>query len=219
MRLRLALFDLDGTLVDSQAHIVGAMGAAFDAVGRTPPPRDEILGQVGLSLPLVMARLAPGDDHATMLAAYKDRYQVLRAAGPANLYPGIGAALNALHARDTVLVGIATGASRGGMTAMIDTHDLRPATAQCADDHPSKPAPSMVLAALAETGVDPDDAVMIGDSAYDMQMARSAGVFALGVAWGYHAPDQLRDAGAAEIVADAAELVPALDRYWRTSDG
>jgi len=79
-------------------------------------------------------------------------------------------------------------------------------TIQTSDDHPSKPAPDMILAALKETGIAPDLTFMIGDTSYDMQMARAAGVHAIGVAWGYHAHTQLREAGAEAILHDFTEL-------------
>ncbi len=217
MTPRLALFDLDGTLVDSQRLIVAAMGAAFDAVGRTPPGREAILSQVGLSLPVVLDRLSGGVAEAQrerMLGAYRATYFSERARAPALLFPGIRAALDALQARGDVRVGIATGASRRGMRAVIETHGLRPATAQCADDHPSKPDPGMVAAALAETGIRPGWAVMIGDSVHDMRMARAAGVFALGVGWGYQAGHELLAAGAEALVAEPGDLVRILDEHW-----
>ena len=81
------------------------------------------------------------------------------------------------------------------------------ATIQTADDNPSKPHPSMILKAMAETGVEPEHTVMIGDTSFDMEMARSAGVGAVGVGWGYHTADRLHAAGAHVVVADAAELL------------
>ncbi len=222
MMPRLAIFDVDGTLVDSQRLIVAAMHAAFCAVGRRPPCRETILAQVGLSLPLVLDRLSGGAPEAErererMLDAYRATYFRERARMPAPLYPGIRAALDALQGRADMRVGLATGASRRGMRAVIEAHGLRPATAQCADDHPSKPDPAMVLAALAETGIPPASAVMIGDSAYDMRMARAAGVFALGVGWGYQTADELLAAGADGLVEKPAELVRGLDEIWENA--
>lgn len=222
MRLRLALFDLDGTLVDSQAHIVAAMAAAFAAVDRPPPPRDTVLAQVGLSLPVVIDRLSGGIAavrRERMLAAYKEAYRIERAKAAAPLFSGIQEVLDELSRRDPILWGIATGASRRGMRAVIEAQGLSPATAQCADDHPSKPDPAMVRAALKECSVRSRDAVMIGDSTHDMAMARQAGVFALGVAWGYQSEDDLRSAGADGIVAAPQDLIEALDERWRGPGG
>lgn len=217
MRPPLALFDLDGTLVDSRRHILHAMGAAFAALGRPVPPGDAILSAMGLSLPVVIARLAgdlPPADRERMRQVYLAAYHAERLRGPAPLFPGVAALLAGLQARRSVLIGLATGASRRGMRAMIECHGLRLATAQCADDHPSKPDPSMIRAALAETGLAPGDAVMIGDSSHDIGMARAAGLFALGVAWGYQAAEDLAAAGADAIVATPADLLARLDDHW-----
>ena len=220
MRLRLALFDVDGTLIDSQGHITASMEAAFAAVGAPAPHRRAILPLVGLSLPLVLSRLAPGADTDTlgrMELAYKARFRDLRLGGMVSpFYHGIRAVIDDLAARDEVLLGVATGKSRRGLRAIIEDHDLRLATAQCADDHPSKPHPAMIEAALAETGVLARDAVMIGDTTFDIEMARSAGVFAIGVGWGYHTAEALRAAGAGIVVDTPAELLPALTTQWES---
>ncbi|MDF1729315.1 MAG: HAD-IA family hydrolase, partial [Sulfitobacter sp.] len=192
--LRLVIFDVDGTLVDSQRDIVAAMGAAFDAVGLSAPARARVLAQVGLSLNQIFPRLAPDlgpVEHARMEVAYKEAYMSLRAAGGAEgsspLYPGAREVLEALHARPEVLLGVATGKSRRGLDRLIEGHGLGHffVTQQVADFHPSKPHPSMVLTALAECGVEPQAAVMVGDTSFDMDMARAAGVTGIGVSWGY----------------------------------
>lgn len=218
MTPRLVIFDVDGTLVDSQGDIVASMTAAFDAVELTLPSRAELLAIVGLSLDQAMHRLAPETPVATrdrLVAAYKDEYQRLRKAGGAAsspLYPGIGAVVENLSTQDHTLLGIATGKSRRGLDALLDNHGWtgRFQTVQVADDHPSKPHPSMLMTALAETGVEAARAVMIGDTTYDMQMAHSAGIPFIGVSWGYHAPDALT--GARAIVTDAADLPAAIDQ-------
>lgn len=212
----LVIFDVDGTLVDSQNMIAATMNGAFDAVGLALPAREAVLGIIGLSLPEAMRRLSPGADGTTVAAlvdAYKARFQAARA-NPAfhePLFPGARAFLDRLAARDDVLLGIATGKSKRGVRAILDLHDLhgRFVTIQTADDHPSKPHPSMVTTALAETGIAPEDAVMIGDSSFDMVMARAAGAHALGVAWGYQTVAALEAAGAEAVIdryedADAA---------------
>ena len=106
------------------------------------------------------------------------------------------------------LLGLATGKSKRGVRAILDLHDLhgRFVTIQCADDHPSKPHPSMVVTALAETGVAPEKAVILGDTVFDVTMGRSAGILALGVSWGYHDADRLEAAGAAAVLEDFSEL-------------
>ena len=213
--MKLAIFDVDGTLSDSQAHILAAMTEAFRAVGLTPPPAAAVLAIVGLSLPVALARLAPDQDAATqgaIVAAYKASYFTGRAASPAPLYPGAKDCLLHLAAREDWLLAIATGKSRRGVTALIAHHGLEGlfTSSQVADDHPSKPHPAMVLEALRAAGVDAPDAVMIGDTTYDIEMGRAAGVATIGVSWGYHPVSELKKAGAGRIVESFAELEQAL---------
>ncbi|MEW9919809.1 HAD-IA family hydrolase [Marimonas sp. MJW-29] len=222
--LRLVIFDVDGTLVDSQGDIVAAMARAFAAVDLAPPPRDEVLGIVGLSLDVAMPTLRPdlsAAAHARMAQAYKDAYMQLRAdAGVVQsspLYPGAMQTLQALYALPEVLLGVATGKSRRGLDKLIEGHGLEGyfVTQQVADFHPSKPHPSMILQAMADTGVTPSETVMIGDTSYDMEMAAAAGVQGIGVSWGYHPRERLGQAS--RIVEDYADLRAALDQIWSVS--
>ncbi len=210
---KLILFDVDGTLVDSQAHIMAAMEIAFADQGLVVPDRAKVLSIVGLSLPQAMQQLAPGADTEALSDAYKASFASSRAkaADPAPLYPGARAALDQLHA-DGFILGTATGKSRRGLDHMIAHHGLEAhfATLQCADDHPSKPHPSMVLTAMEDAGVAPAGTVMIGDTTFDIQMGRSAGVATIGVSWGYHPVRDLEDCGANEIVDDFAALMDNL---------
>lgn len=216
---KLVLFDVDGTLVDSQDHIHAAMAHAFAVSGQVLPPRATVLSIVGLSLAEAVARLLPdvgSEVQVGVVEAYKNSFGVMRAKSMSPLFPGARAVLTALAARSDVVLGVATGKSRRGLDHILAAHGLQGAFATCqvADDHPSKPHPSMVLAALAETGVDPSKAVMIGDTSFDMEMGRSAGVATLGVSWGYHPVADLLGAGAGRIIDGFAALVPALDQMW-----
>lgn len=214
--LRLVIFDVDGTLVDSQADIVASMDAAFAAAGLQVPDRATILSVVGLSLPHAIARLAPDQAepvHHRMVETYKTTYAARRrggSPGDSPLYPGARAVLKTLSAEDRTLLAIATGKSRRGLTALLDSQDLHRqfVTTQVADDHPSKPHPSMLLTCLAETGVAPDRAVMVGDTSYDMDMARAAGIASIGVSWGYHPAASLH---ADRVIDDFAALPAVLD--------
>jgi phosphoglycolate phosphatase len=222
--LRLVVFDVDGTLVDSQAHILAAMARAFAAVNRPSPAREVVLGIVGLSLPVAMARLSPDDpgDVPTLVDAYKHAFADLRHSGDdaarSPLYPGARACLSALSAEPWTLLGVATGKSRRGLSHLIEFHDLGSTfqTVQVADDHPSKPHPAMLEACLAETGVDSGNATMIGDTSYDIEMGRAAGFRTIGVSWGYHAATALRDAGADTVIDDFATLNSVLAEGPRT---
>ncbi len=214
----LIIFDCDGTLVDSQHAIVASMQHAYATVGLPCPPRDKVLGIVGLSLPECFEVLSPEQDLATrteLARLYKDGNVWKSAAERVHdpLYDGAGDLIAALAAREDIILGVATGKSRRGVARLVERerwhgHFL---TVQTADDHPSKPHPSMLLRAMAEAGVEPAQTMMIGDTAYDMAMARNAGVHGIGVTWGYHAHDHLRDAGAGVICHTFAELSRHID--------
>ncbi|TMV89516.1 HAD family hydrolase [Thioclava sp. BHET1] len=217
--MKLAIFDVDGTISDSQTHITHAMAMGFEAAGQPAPPASKVLQIVGLSLPVAVAQIAPELDaltQARIVQGYKDSYKSTRAVDPAPLYPGAKALLQRLAARDDLLLAVATGKSRRGLVALIAHHGLDGifVNLQVADDHPSKPHPSMVLTALAEAGVEARDAVMIGDTSYDMEMGRSAGVATIGVRWGYHPPAELEAAGAGQMVSDFDALEAALMTLW-----
>lgn len=219
---RLCLFDCDGTLVDSQHTIIAGMQAAFAAVDRPPPSPGAVLGVVGLSLTDAVAALL-GDGAGTngaetrhVAAAYLAALKDVR--GPADglepLFPGVRDGLNVLDA-DGWLLGIATGKSRRALDETLSEHELthRFVTLQTADRAPGKPAPDMVLRAIAEIGGTLEETVVVGDSVFDMQMATHAGAMAIGVAWGYHPVDALRAAGARSVAGSFPELLVLLERW------
>ena len=212
---RLALFDCDGTLVDSQADICTAMEAAFAGEGLTPPDRHAIRRIVGLSVPEAMRALAPDAAAAwgPLTEGYKAAYAGNRNAGllAEPLYDGVIETLDALTAAGWTL-GVATGKSMRGLTRCLETHGIldRFATLHTADTHPSKPHPAMVEAALWDTGALPETTYMIGDTSFDMAMARAAGCHALGVDWGYHDAVELSGAGASHVFATPAQLTAHL---------
>lgn len=212
MTLRLAIFDCDGTLVDSQADIALAMEAAFAMQGLPAPRRADIRRIVGLSLGEAIRRLAPeldADAAAALVQGYKDAFRARRAAGMVEepLYEGIAALVGALDAAGWLLA-VATGKSDRGLAHCLEHHGLTGhfVTLQTADRHPSKPDPSMIEACLDATGAARANTVMIGDTAYDMAMAVNAGVRAIGVDWGYHHPAELVEAGAQAVAGSVEEL-------------
>ncbi|MCT4579298.1 HAD-IA family hydrolase [Donghicola sp.] len=218
--LRLIIFDVDGTLVDSQADILASMAAGFAAGDVPVPERAAILSIVGMSLEKAIPVLAPDASaatHAVIVDGYKSAYQRLRAekgAASSPFYPGVRDTLEHLFNVPEYLVGVATGKSRRGLTALLDSHGLtgRFVTEQVADFHPSKPHPAMIHAALSETGVEPENAVMVGDTTFDMDMARAAGIGTIGVSWGYHSPDKLN---ADVTLTQMTDLPAALKTIWR----
>jgi len=217
MSVRLAVFDCDGTLVDGQADVCAAMEAAFAAAGLAPPPRSATRRIVGLSLPEAMRRLHPAggtERHDALAAHYRDAYRERRAGGLIDepLFDGMAGLLERLAA-DGWRLGVATGKSDRGLAHCLAAHGIagRFVTLQTADRHPSKPHPAMLEAAIAAVGAARGDTVMIGDTAYDMAMARAAGTRAIGVAWGYHDAEELIAAGAEAVADDAAGLGDLLE--------
>jgi len=213
----LIVFDLDGTLVDSQHTIVAAMHAAFADEGLPTPDAEAVRRVVGLSLDAAVARLLPADADAAYVARVAEGYKTAftrlkaRAEDSEVLFPGVREVLAALDAPQVCLA-VATGKSRRGLVGSLDRHGLAGhfVSLQSADDAPGKPHPRMLELAMADVGAEPDRTVVIGDTAFDMEMARTAGAAALGVGWGYHPAEELTRAGAARVLGGFEELPPTL---------
>jgi phosphoglycolate phosphatase len=211
-RLRLAVFDCDGTLVDSQHVIVASMHEAFAAERMDAPTAEAVRRLVGLPLAECVARLAPEAApacQARLVEGYKASFFAARQR-PDHHEPLFDGCLEALRALEEAgwLLGIATGKSRRGLDAVLARHGLegRFVTLQTGDLGPGKPHPGMLERALAETGVEAADSVMIGDTSFDMEMARNAGVAGIAVGWGYHTVSELLAAGATALVERNDEL-------------
>lgn len=209
--VKLIIFDVDGTLVDSQAFIVETQRRTFFAHGLTPPTPAQGLSLIGLSLREWMERLAgPDAPLGEMIATYR-RFMPLLRNDPQYrevLFPGIAALLARLAARPDMALALATGhvmESLGAIVSSFGWHGLFHSV-QTPDNAPGKPDPGMILNAMAATGAAPADTVMSGDSPFDMAMARAAGVAAIGVSWGYNPPEALYAAGA-ERVVDSVEAL------------
>jgi phosphoglycolate phosphatase len=209
---RLAIFDCDGTLVDSQANICAAMELCFADFGLAAPERERTRRVVGLSLVEAIRALLPDEEdllHRDLAEGYKGAFQRMRSAGEVEepLYEGVAELIDELDS-DGWLLGVATGKSDRGLALCLERHGLagRFVTLQTADRHPSKPHPSMIEAALAEAGADAADSMMIGDTSYDMMMAKAAGVTAIGVAWGYHDRHELLAAGADHVAERPSQI-------------
>ena len=217
MSVRLAVFDCDGTLSDGQAAVCTAMATAFAEAGLPAPDPHEVRRSVGLSLPQAIARLAPEAApvmQARAVDAYKAAFRAARVNGSLEepLFEGIASVLDRLHAAGWTL-GVATGKSDRGLKSCLVMHGIFDlfVTLQTADRHPSKPHPSMLELAMSEAGAQPADTAMIGDTVYDIEMARAAGCRAIGVAWGYHSPEELLAAGAEAVAQTPEHLGDLLD--------
>ena len=216
--MKLILFDVDGTLVDSQNIIVEAQRRAFLAFGLEPPTRERSLSIVGLTLNKAFEVLVGAEGPVEEMAEfYRNAFADLRRdpAYEEPLFPGAAACLARLAERDDTLIGIATGKSRRGVAHLLERHDWERlfAVIKTADDAPSKPHPAMIEQAVAEVGGSPATTAMVGDSNFDMLMAKSAGVQAIGVSWGFQPVDALRQAGADTIVDSYPALEPVLARF------
>ncbi|MCI4644912.1 MAG: HAD-IA family hydrolase [Hyphomonadaceae bacterium] len=220
MTLKLAIWDMDGTIVDSREVISTAMARAFEAVGLIPPSYDETRQIVGLGLEEACRRLAPErtseETLAHLVEAYKEAF-VLRRTEPDFKEPLYDGALETLErlANDNWLIAMATGKSRRGIDAVFAMHPLAQFfdTIHCADDGPGKPHPAMCLEAMKKMGAAPDESLMIGDAIFDIQMGRAAGVHTIGVSWGFGQRHELEASGAHELVDTYTELDLALDRF------
>ena len=221
--LRLVMFDMDGTLIDSQDVIHEAMRRAFAQMGLPPLQKAKVLSIVGLSLENAISTLMPDlsdKEVAEGVALYKQCFIALRAEqggeASAPLYAGVQEVLDRLAQDDFLLMGVATGKARRGLDHAYKSHNIGGyfVTHQTADDHPSKPHPSMLQSALRETGVDARQAVMIGDTSFDMDMAKAAGYHAIGVDWGYHPVSAL--ASADHILGSMFDLPDYLKTHWET---
>ncbi|MHA7819257.1 MAG: HAD-IA family hydrolase [Erythrobacter sp.] len=216
---KLAVFDCDGTLVDGQADVLWAMNHAFEKARLSPPEPNEVRRLVGLSLPVAIRELAPDEDSEIQRALtefYKSSFRARREEGLLSepLYDGIEDLLRDLYGAGWNLA-VATGKSDRGLAACLSGHGLTElfVSLQTADRHPSKPHPAMLEAALFEAGAMAEDAVMIGDTTFDMQMAVAARVHPIGVEWGYHGADELRSGGAASVARDVAALKEQLEAF------
>lgn len=219
MTLRLAIWDIDGTVVDSREVIQTAMERAFVTCDLEPPGYDATRRLVGLDLATVCATLAPqleGEALLRLIEAYKHAF-ISRRTEPDFIEPLYEGAVETLErlANENWLLAVATGKARRGVQALFEMHPVAQYfdTVWCADDGPGKPNPFMCEQAMAAVGAQPGHSLIIGDAVHDMAMGRAAGIRCKGVAWGFGAADELEAAGADEVHHDFSTLNASLDRF------
>lgn len=216
----LAVFDIDGTLVDSRASIHRAACDAARDMGLPEPEYDRVRMIVGLSLEHAMAVLEPGldaDGLARFVAGFRASFNRMYAEGHEEpLYDGAIDHLRRLH-RDGWRLAIATGQNRRGVARNLAREGWADLfiSSHCAEDGPGKPDPAMLLAAMAACDAEPASTVMIGDTAHDALMAVNAGVLPLGVAWGFHTVEEQIAGGARHVAKSFGELDVVLDGFAR----
>jgi phosphoglycolate phosphatase len=216
---RLAIFDCDGTLVDSGATIFRALSVAFAQHGLELPPPEVSRRVIGLSLTEAMAALlpdAPAEQHLSLAEDYKRAFWTLRAAGEVEepLFEGVHELLDALEA-DGWLLAVATGKSDRGLRHCLESHGIhaRFVSLQTADRHPSKPHPSMVSQAIADAGAAPETSIVVGDTSFDMAMAVNAGARGIGAGWGYHDAEELIEAGAVAVAERPLQVLELIREH------
>jgi phosphoglycolate phosphatase len=215
--LRLVAFDLDGTLIDSADSIVTGVLACWDACGFPAPEKENIRRIIGLPWEASICELLPGagkTEFDQIKAYHLDVASGKRPRPPRKerLFPGIKNVLNQVEEAG-YLLSIITSRSSGRLQELLEANGIgrRFATLKTTDDGPGKPNPFLMDQTLLELGVDKENAVMIGDTTFDMIMARSAGTAAIGVTWGVHESDELIGAGAGHVVDDLPCLYDAIN--------
>ena len=213
---RLAIFDCDGTLVDSGATIYGALAETLTLHGLSVPEARACRRVIGMSLVEAIGALTPelgADDHFQLAETYKSCFLRARSEGRVEepLYGGVLELLDRLES-DGWLLAVATGKSDRGLKSCLDSHGIhaRFVSLQTADGHPSKPHPSMALQAIAEAGADPAATIVVGDTSFDMGMATAAGAAGIGAAWGYHEAHELLSAGAIGVAEEPLGVIDVI---------
>ena len=211
-RFKLLAFDMDGTLIDSLAAIVDASVEAFAGTPFPTPSADQVRQVVGLPLELCVEHWAPQASRTEVLElaeAYRRAFRGQRERGDISErpYTGVEATLAALT-HDEIFMAVVTGKDRRGLDSALAHHGFSRFfhSLQTPDNNPSKPAPDMVWTANRETATEARDTVVIGDTSFDIEMARNAGAFAVGVTYGNHDPSVLSRAGAHALIDSFSDL-------------
>lgn len=211
----LLVFDWDGTLMDSEARIVACLRAAGADCGLPELDRNRLRNVIGLGLTESVQSLYP-DASVDVMQRFIDSYRAHYLGTdkePTAFFPGVGAMLAALHG-EGYLMAVATGKSRRGLERSLDDTDSRNLfhCTRCADEAFSKPHPRMLLDIMERLDIDPVRTLMVGDTEYDMLMAKSAGTAALAVSHGVHERERLLSHAPLACLDDVSTLVTWLNQ-------
>ncbi len=219
MMSKLVVWDVDGTLVDSRDSIFQAAITAYEAQGLAAPSYERVRQIVGLGLREAIGVISPElpDDRLDAVTqSYRDAFQAqLKVPGFIEpLYAGAAETLDRLRAEGWKIA-MATGKSRRGVESVLRMHDWADLfdSTHCSDDGPGKPHPAMLIEAMRALGCGPDRTIMVGDTAHDMRMAKSAGAYAQGVSWGFHTRAEVLAGGADHVADDFTSLNRQLDAF------
>ncbi len=206
------IFDLDGTLLDTLADIAHAMNTTLVRHGLPPRPLDEYRLMVGSGLEALVRRAAQPEANRDLLGTLVGELRDAYAADPVSRtkpYEGIPELIDALRAMSVPLAVLSNKADElvTPIVAEFFRADDFTVVRGMLDGVPAKPDPSSAIGIANDLSVSPDECVYLGDSDVDMYTARNAGMTGIGAAWGFRGPDELRAAGARQVIAMPAELV------------
>jgi phosphoglycolate phosphatase len=221
--MRLIIFDMDGTLIDSVGLIVETVTAAFNAINEPVPTETAIRAISGITAREAMGILAPSASPARVaeiLDSYRAHYRERAGVAREPMFQGALDALDRLQRRKDTILAVATGKGYQGAVTLLQRHNIleRFHSVETPDHNRGKPDPQMIETAMEKAGASRAETVMIGDTVHDMRMAKAAGVKAIGVAWGYHTVFDLNEAGADAIIESFGELDTAIDEVLGMAD-
>ncbi len=213
--IRLVVFDWDGTLMDSEARIVTAMQQAFLAQGAAVPSRSAVCEIIGLDLDRAAALLGTDLTPARITAivrAYRQRYAQLHGI-PTPLFEGARELLAQLVEAGFMLA-VATGKSRRGLDRAMEESGVAEffATTRCGEEATPKPDPAMLRDILLDLDTSPTEALMVGDTVYDLMMAAAARTYAAAVTYGAHSRQRLINLEPALVIDTLTDLPAAIAR-------